>query len=97
MQTIYEELAPEGLEIVAVEISNDVARTEQFYEGYGFTIPAGFDVDQTVSRQFGVIATPTNYLIDANGRIVWRHYGYRPGDEVDMRDRLKAALGLQSN
>ena len=55
MQALYEDLNSAGLEIVAVEISNDVPRTEQFYEGYGFTIPAGFDVDGGVSRQFGVM------------------------------------------
>lgn len=80
-----------------MDISNDVPRTEQFYEGYGFTIPAGFDTGQTVSRQFGVIATPTNYLVDREGRIIWRHYGYRPGDEAHMREQLEAALHAGSN
>jgi peroxiredoxin len=76
-----------------VEISNDVERTREFYEGYGFTIPAAFDVEGTVSGQFGVIATPTNYLLDRAGRIVWRHYGYRPGDEEQMRREISEVLG----
>lgn len=79
---------------MAVDVSNDVVRAREFYAGYGFTLPAGFDVDGSVSMQFGVEATPTNYLIDADGRIVWRHYGFRPGDEVLLRQEISAVLGL---
>jgi peroxiredoxin len=82
-----------GLQILAVDVSNDVTRTREFYDGYGFTLPAGFDVDGSVSARFGVIATPTNYLVDAEGRIIWRHYGFRPGDEVELRAEIGAALG----
>lgn len=77
---------------MAVEISNDVPRSRQFYDGYGFTIPAAFDVEGAVSRQFGVIATPTNYLVDAHGQIVWRHYGFRPGDEQHLREMIGEVL-----
>ena len=69
-------------------------RTREFYDGYGFTLPVGFDVDGSVSRQFGVEATPTNYLVDAEGRVVWRHYGFRPGDEELLRAEIGAVLGL---
>jgi len=79
---------------VAVEISNDQERAREFYEGYGYTIPAAFDVRGDVSRQYGVIATPMNYLLDGEGRIIWRHYGYRPGDEAAMRAEIGAELGL---
>ena len=77
---------------MAVEISNDEVRAREFYEGYGYTIPAAFDVRGEVSRRFGVIATPMNYLLDREGRVVWRHYGYRPGDEATMRAEIAAEL-----
>jgi len=41
-----------------------------------------------------VEATPTNYLVDAKGRVVWRHYGFRPGDEELLRAEIGAVLGL---
>lgn len=77
---------------MAVDVSNDVVRAREFYDGYGFTIPAGFDVDGSVARQFGVEATPTNYLLDRDGRVVWRHYGFRPGDEEALRREISAVL-----
>lgn len=76
-----------------MDVSNDEPRTREFYEEFGFTIPVAFDAGQSVAgRRFGVIGTPTNYLLDDAGRIVWRHYGYRPGDEVEVRERVEALL-----
>ena len=92
---MYQDLAPAGLQVIAVDVSNDVERSTQFYEQYGYTIPVAFDAGQLVSaRQYGVIATPTNYLLDAAGRVVWRHYGFRRGDEVHVRERIEALLGV---
>ena len=79
-------------------MSNDVERSRRFYQDNGFTIPAAFDPDQEVSAStYGVIATPTNYLLDGEGRIVWRHYGYRPGDEEVLRSRIERLLGDTSS
>ena len=79
--------------MIAIDVSNDVTRSRKFYEEYGFTIPAAFDPGGEVAvSRYGVIATPTNYLVDGAGRIVWRHYGFRPGDEVELRARIEKLL-----
>ncbi len=93
MQKIYEDLAPSGLRVVAVDVSNDVARARDFYDASGFTLPAGFDVEGSVSRMFGIEATPMTYLVDADGRVVWRHLGFRPGDEDQLRAEIAVVLG----
>ncbi len=86
-------MEPDGLAIIAVDVSNDVQRTRQFYDENGFSIPAAFDPGQEISaRAYGVIATPTNYLLDKRGRIVWRHYGYKRGDEADVRREIRELL-----
>jgi len=81
------------LSVIAIDVSNDVERTRQFYDDNGFAIPAAFDPGQEISaRAYGVIATPTNYLLDQQGRIVWRHYGYKRGDEADVRREIADVL-----
>ena len=42
----------------------------------------------SVSEAFGVRAYPTNYVLGADGRVLWRGVGWDP-------DGLRAALGLQ--
>ncbi len=76
-----------------MDVSNDVERTRRFYEENDFRIPAAFDDGQRVAAAtWGVIATPTNYLVDTDGRIVWRHYGFRRGDEVELRYQIERVL-----
>lgn len=41
---------------------------------------------------FGVTGTPTNYLLDSRGRIVWRHYGFRRGEEAEVRRQIERVL-----
>jgi len=75
MQRLYEELAPEGLEILAVNVLEDEETARQFIEEEGFTYPVMLDVDGRVMTRYGVRAYPTSYLIDRDGYVL----GVRPG------------------
>jgi hypothetical protein len=83
--------------VIAIDVSNDVDRTREFYDQYGFTIPAAFDVNQVGAGMFGVTGTPTNYLLDAQGRIVWRHYGFRRGEEAEVRRQVEQVLASSAS
>jgi hypothetical protein len=39
-----------------------------------------------VAEKYGVMAYPTNYLVDADGKVVWRGVGFE-------EDELRKALG----
>ncbi len=36
---------------------------------------------------------PTLFLIDAGGKITYRHVGYEEGDEKELRGEIEKALG----
>jgi hypothetical protein len=44
-----------------------------------------------VAEKYGVMAYPTNYLVDADGKVVWRSVGF---DEAGMRKALEK-IGLK--
>jgi predicted TIM-barrel enzyme len=74
-----------------VEVSNDHEGTEQFYRENDFDVPTAFDT-AGVARQYGIMGTPTEYLLDGNGRIVWRKYGYAVGEEVELERKIADLL-----
>ena len=37
---------------------------------------------------------PTDILIGKDGSILWKHYGYFPGDEKLIEAEIRSALGL---
>jgi thioredoxin-related protein len=43
-------------------------------------------------RDYRLTQTPTWYLLDAAGKPLWRHDGYQPGDEAELRRRVDDAL-----
>ncbi|MBS3965611.1 MAG: TlpA family protein disulfide reductase [Methylomonas sp.] len=85
---LQQEFAPSGLAIVAIAMDYDppnrvVAMAEQKQLPYYVTL----DPDASHARAFGNIRlTPTTFLIDRAGHIVWRTVGVFDLDE--MRHRL---------
>ena len=90
---MYRELRDDGLSVVAVDVRDDREGTRSFYELSGFEIPNAFDTQGVAISQYGVAATPTTFLVDDEGRIVWRRYGYLPGEEEMLRARILRLLG----
>lgn len=75
MQTLYDELAPEGFEIIAVNVLEPESTVEAFIDEFGYTYPVLLDADGGVMGQYGVRAYPTTYVIDREGYVI----GVRPG------------------
>jgi cytochrome c-type biogenesis protein len=75
MQALYEELADEGLEILAVNVLESRETAAEFVEAEGFTYPVMLDTDGRTMLRYGVRAYPTTYLIDREGYVI----GVRPG------------------
>lgn len=59
-----------------------------------FTFPivmGGDGAQYTLGKAYGVQAYPTNYLVDASGKVAWRGVGF---DEPALRAAL-AKLGVE--
>lgn len=79
--------------VLAVDVSDDREGTRQFYEEGGFVVPAAFDTEGVALRDYRIPGTPTNYLLDGEGRILWRRFGFRAGDEAVLEETVVEALG----
>ena len=44
--------------------------------------------EYVMADQYGVVAYPTNYLIDAKGKVIWRGVGF---NEKALREALEKA------
>lgn len=88
---LYRELAPEGLEIIAVAMSYDPPdRVVRMRESRNIPYPVALDIRGKISQAFGdVRGTPTSYLIGPDGRIATRKAG-----EIDMARLREEILGM---
>jgi peroxiredoxin len=70
-------LTPRGLSVLAIDIQEGPSAVAAWAKEKGVTIPILLDADGEVTRQYGVIATPTAFLIDREGRLLGRLIGPR--------------------
>ena len=46
-----------------------------------------------VQRDYRLTMTATHYLIDAKRNVLWKHAGYKPGDEATIEQKIQDGLG----
>jgi peroxiredoxin len=91
---MYAELKDKGLELIAVNSGDSADTINKYVAENKFTFPIVMgerDGADSVFKQYGVQAYPTNYLLDGNGNVVFRSVGF---SEKDLRAALEK-LGLK--
>lgn len=94
------ELYPEwqdkyNVQLVAVTIDNARALAKVkplvLQKGWDYTILS--DAKQELQKALNFQVIPQTFLVIKDGRIVYDHSGYTPGDEYQLEDQLKALAG----
>ena len=49
-----------------------------------------FDTNKEYTRAMNVVSMPHVFLYDKNGKLVYSHVGYSPGDEQELFRKIKA-------
>jgi len=94
IQEIYADLKDQDFTVIALEIRGDHARAKKFMEEKGITFKSIHDKDARVARDlYGVYAYPTSFIIDKEGMIRYRHIGFKPGMEENLRSEIAQVLG----
>ena len=86
-KTLYRQFHPHGLELIAVAMSYDPPnRIVAFARDHDIPYPIALDIDGSIARAFDDVAlTPTTFLLDTAGRIVFRHTGDFSIDTLSAR------------
>jgi len=86
LQQIYNELKGQGLNLIAVNSGDPAATIVKYRKEGKFTFPMAMDSsDGKVANLFKVQAYPTNYILDAEGKVVAAFVGF---DEAAMKKAL---------
>ena len=60
----------------------------------GYTFPMLLSGSGFAESTYGVRGEPTNFLLDADHRLVFRHLGYGSGGEKQIEAEVRELLGL---
>jgi len=81
-----------GLRVIAVNIQESRSTVASWIKEKKITIPVILDADGDVTRRYSVIATPTAFLIDQQGRVLGRVVGPRDWASPEGKALLAALL-----
>ena len=73
---------------ISVDDSRSVKRAKALVNGKGWEHNILLDTNQNLKRALGVSAIPETIIVK-NNKILYRHTGYRNGDEYELFEKLK--------
>lgn len=94
LEKIYSELKEKGLKVFAISVDGEktAAKVEPFAKTKKMDIPVLLDINGDVARSFYVKDVPHSVLLNQAGEIIFSHSGYKPGDEIVLKEKITALL-----
>lgn len=92
LNAMHDKYAGDGLVIVGVNLDMERAEAEQFLAEYPADFAVVFDEQQQLAREFEVVAMPSSFLIDRDGRVVTSHMGFKVKQQDDYETAIVNAL-----
>ena len=90
---IYEEWQEKyDVELIAISVDDAraAAKVKPMVSEKGWPYRIFVDTNQSLMRSLHFQTVPYTVLIDSNGKIVYTHSGYLPGDELDLEEKVAA-------
>jgi len=69
LQAVYDDLADEGLKVLAVDVGEEPAIAVSFMRSMGLTLPLLFDETSAVADRYRISSLPVTYMVDPEGRL----------------------------
>jgi peroxiredoxin len=92
IQTITEAYKDRGLSVVWINVLPEENRLlEEWQAQHELSAPI-LAATSSVQRNYRLTMTPTHYLIDSQANVLWKHAGYREGDESQIESEIAKAL-----
>lgn len=81
-----------GLSVVWINVLPEENRLlKEWQAEHRLTAPI-LAATSAVQRNYRLTMTPTHYLIDARATVLWKHAGYKEGDETEIEQQVNKAL-----
>jgi len=86
--------ADQQVQVIGIPIddSRTVGRVKAMVKSQKLNYTILLDTEQKLYKNFNTTAMPFSILVDAQGKILWEHTGYLPGNEIEMELEIKKAL-----
>ena len=92
MNAMQAKYGDEGLVIIAVNMDADGNEAASFLRDYPADFEVVYDPGGDLAREYDVIAMPSSYVFDREGRQIARHLGFKVSKQNEYESTLAEAL-----
>ena len=96
MQRFHDRYADSGLRVVLLEYGGWThQQIESWLDKQRGRLPVLLGADrERLEKKYNIRGTPTKFILDENGRVLFRQMGYGPGVEKTLEAQIREALGM---
>jgi peroxiredoxin len=92
LENIYQKYNRLGFVLLGVNVEPDSNAANDWLKATPVSFPILYDKESKVSRLYDVEGMPSTVIIDRTGRVRVLHRGYKPGDENEYLDSIRALV-----
>ena len=92
LESIYKKYNKLGFTMLGVNVEPDSNAANAWLKETPVSFPILYDTESKVSKLYDVAGMPTSVIIDRAGKVRLIHRSYRPGDENEYLDSIRALV-----
>ena len=95
LQKIAREFEEHGVGVYAVNVDGprNQPKVRPFLKRHRLELPVLLDHSREVMKQYQLAGMPATIVFSTEGEVAYKHFGYKPGDEIRLREKLTELLG----
>jgi peroxiredoxin len=92
LDQLYRKYRAAGFTLLGVNVEPKSDDAASFLKSTPVSFPILFDRDSKVSKLYEVSGMPSTVILDRKGNVRYVHHGYKPGDEGEYLDQIRALM-----
>ena len=92
LEKLHAKYKPMGFTMIGVNVEPDSTAAADWLKVTPVTFPILFDTKSEVSKLYAVSGMPSTVIVDRKGNLRWLHRGYKPGDENEYLNQIRALV-----
>ena len=93
----HNEFNSEGFQVLMInqDTPRSLGKVKAYVNSKGYDFLVGIDPNQQISKKLNGQIMPNLILINQDATVRWRHQGYMPGEELEIKDQIQSLLYLK--
>ena len=92
LEQLHKQYKSKGFTMVGVNVEPDSSEALGFLKATPVSFPILFDKDSKVSKLYAVQGMPNTVILDRKGNVRYVHRGYKPGEENEYLNQIRALI-----